>query len=212
MIRAALLLSASALLGLGGCEKAKSGPAPAAAAPPGPAAVTSAALGQSAPDFTLKDEQGKEHRLSSYKGKVVVLEWTSPKCPFVRRHYDSGAMPKLAASLDKAKVVWLAIDSNHFNTAQDSATWKKEKGFEYPVLQDPDGKVGHAYGARTTPHMFVIDAAGVLRYAGAIDNDPRGNAAERTNYVQTTVRDVLEGRTPSPAQTKPYGCTVKYQS
>ena len=103
MIRAALLLSASALLGLGGCEKAKSGPAPAAAAPPGPAAVTSAALGQSAPDFTLKDEQGKEHRLSSYKGKVVVLEWTSPKCPFVRRHYDSGAMPKLAASLDKKK-------------------------------------------------------------------------------------------------------------
>ena len=103
---------------------------------------------------------------------------------------------------------------NEYAMEQAVEELKKEKGFEYPILQDRDGKVGHSYGARTTPHMFVIDATGVLRYEGAIDNDPKGkgNAAERVNYIQTTVRDVLDGKTPQPAQTKPYGCTVKYQS
>ena len=170
-----------------------------------------AAVGKPAPDFTSLDETGAAHKLSQYRGHAVVLEWTNSECPFVERHYSADTMEKLAASLGATDVVWLAVNSTHSNTPADSRAWKAEQGFTYPTLQDPDGTLGHLYGARTTPHLFVIDAAGVLRYNGAIDDDPYGNAAKPVNYVGGAVQALLAGAAPDPSETKPYGCSVKYK-
>ncbi|HEY0092787.1 MAG TPA: thioredoxin family protein [Archangium sp.] len=176
-------------------------------------AADTAQVGKPAPAFTLKDEAGKEHSLSQYKGKVVVLEWTNPGCPFVQRHYTADTMQKTFSGLDAKKVVWLAVDSTASNTPEKSAAWKKTEGFAYPVLQDASGTVGKAYGAKTTPHMYVIDEQGVVRYAGAIDDDPRGNKKEgTTNHVKTAVEALLGGKPVPASTTEPYGCSVKYKS
>ncbi len=176
-------------------------------------AADTAQVGKPAPAFTLKDEAGKEHSLSQYKGKVVVLEWTNPGCPFVQRHYTADTMQKTFTGLNAQKVVWLAVDSTASNTPDKSAAWKKTEGFAYPVLQDAAGTVGKAYGARTTPHMYVIDEQGVVRYAGAIDDDPRGNKKEgTTNHVKAAVDALLSGKPVPAATTEPYGCSVKYKS
>ncbi len=176
-------------------------------------AADTAQVGKPAPAFSLKDEAGKEHSLSQYKGKVVVLEWTNPGCPFVQRHYTAGTMKKTLAGFDANKVVWLAVDSTSGNAPEKSAAWKKEKGFTYPVLQDPSGTVGKSYAAKTTPHMYVIDEQGVVRYAGAIDDDPRGNKKEGvTNHVKAAVDALLSGKQVPAATTEPYGCSVKYKS
>jgi peroxiredoxin len=171
-----------------------------------------AEVGKPAPAFTLKDETGKEHSLSQYKGKILVLEWTNPGCPFVQRHYKAKTMANTLKGFDANKVVWLAVDSTASNTADSTASWKKEQGFTYSVLLDTDGKVGHAYGAKTTPHMYVIDEKGVLRYAGAIDDDPRGKNATPSNHVKTTVDALLSGKPVPASSTEPYGCSVKYKS
>jgi peroxiredoxin len=184
----------------------------AAALPFTALAADTAEVGRPAPAFTLKDESGKEHSLARYKGKVVVLEWTNPACPFVKRHYTAKTMEKTRAGFDAQKVVWLAVDSTASNTPEKSAAWKKAEGFGYPVLQDAEGTVGRAYGAKTTPHMYVIDGEGVVRYAGAIDDDPRGNKKEGvTNHVQGAVDALLSGRPVPASTTEPYGCTVKYK-
>ncbi|MBM7112830.1 thioredoxin family protein [[Archangium] primigenium] len=176
-------------------------------------AADSAQVGKPAPAFTLKDEAGKEHSLAQYKGKIVVLEWTNPGCPFVQRHYTANTMQKTASGYDASKVVWLAVDSTASNAPDKSAAWKKEKGFAFPVLQDPSGKVGKEYGARTTPHMYVIDDKGVVRYAGAIDDDARGNkTGTPTNYVKGAVDALLSGKDVPTATSEPYGCSVKYKS
>jgi peroxiredoxin len=175
-------------------------------------AADTAQVGKPAPTFTLKDETGKEHTLAQYQGKIVVLEWTSPDCPFVQRHYRAKTMQNTLNGLDPKKVVWLAVDSTSSNTPDKSASWRKEQGFTYSVLQDADGKVGKAYGARTTPHMYVIDEKGVLRYAGAIDDDPRGKNATPVNHVKTAVDVLLSGQPVPAATTEPYGCSVKYKS
>ena len=168
-------------------------------------------VGQPAPAFTLKDEQGNLHSLTQYRGKVVVLEWTNPECPFVQRHYADKTMQKTLATYNGKPLVWLVVDSSHFNTPEKSAAWKKEQAFTPPVLQDPSGTVGHAYEAKTTPEMYVIDTQGVLRYAGAIDDDPRGRNASAVNYVRQAV-DALEAGKPVPVTTsQPYGCSVKYK-
>ena len=173
-------------------------------------AAEEAKVGQPAPAFSLKDEAGKAHDLSQYKGKVVVLEWTNPECPFVQRHYKAQTMTKTLQGVDASKVVWLAVDSSATHTAASAKAWKQAQGFAYPVLLDGEGRTGQAYGAKTTPHMYVIDAQGVLRYAGAIDDDPRGNSGAAKNHVRTAV-DALLGGKPVPASTtKPYGCSVKY--
>lgn len=177
-----------------------------------PAAAAPAEVGQPAPSFALKDESGVQHSLAQYRGKVVVLEWTNPECPFVQRHYASKTMQKTLAALGGKPVVWLAIDSTYSNTPEKSAAWKKEQGFSYPVLQDPSGTVGHAYGAKTTPHMFVIDEQGVVRYAGAIDDDPRGRSPVPTNYVRQAVEAVETGKAVPATTSVPYGCTVKYKA
>jgi peroxiredoxin len=175
-------------------------------------AARGAEVGQPAPDFSLQDETGAKHALSQYRGKVVVLEWTNPECPFVQRHYADKTMQKTLAAYAGKPLVWLVVDSSQTNTPAKSAAWKKEQGFTPPVLQDASGAVGHAYGAKTTPEMYVIDTQGVLRYAGAIDDDPRGRNASAVNYVRQAV-DALEAGKPVPVTTsQPYGCSVKYKS
>lgn len=172
-----------------------------------------ATLGENAPDFELKDESGKTHKLSDYKGKIVVLEWTNPDCPYVERHYEAQTMKKTWDALGGAdKVIWLAVDSSNSVKPEDSAKWKEEDKFEHAVLQDPSGQVGKKYDAKTTPHMFVVDADGVLKYSGAIDNDPRGKVEEPENYVEQAVSALLEGKPVDNKKTKPYGCSVKYSS
>ncbi len=167
--------------------------------------------GQAAPDFEVTDEDGNLHKLSDYAGKAVVIEWTNPDCPFVKRHYDSGTMEDLAASLEVEEVVWLAANSTRSNKPEDTRAWKQRQGFSYATLQDADGTLGRSYGARTTPHMFVIDGAGVLQYNGAIDDDPKGRASQPVNYVRAAVQSVKAGAKPDPSQTEPYGCSVKYK-
>ena len=167
-------------------------------------------IGSAAPDFSLVDEDGKAHKLSDYKGKMVVLEWTNPDCPYVQRHYRADTMEALSAHFDK-QVVWFAVNSTRDNTPGDTKAWKSDQGFQYATLQDAEGTVGHLYGAKTTPDMFVIDADGLLRYSGAIDDDPRGNVDAPKNYVKTAIQAVLAANDPDPSETRPYGCSVKYK-
>jgi hypothetical protein len=173
------------------------------------------AVGALAPDFSLTDLQGKLHRLADYRGRVVVLEWINPNCPFSRRHAEEGTMTRLIAA--HSDVVWLAINSTakghgDFLSREQHAAFDRDHGIAYPVLYDSDGKVGHAYGARTTPNMFVIDEQGTLIYRGAIDDDPYGGgAAERESYVDAALAAHAAGKAPDPATTSPYGCSVKYE-
>lgn len=177
-------------------------------------APTVATIGQPAPGFTLKDEAGAEHSLDKLKGKIVVLEWTNPGCPYVVRHTKDKTMIQALEKLPQDKVAWLTIDSSKHATPDDSAKWKKEHGITTAFLQDPEGAVGKLYAARTTPHMFVLDAEGVVRYAGAIDDDPKGDKAPETrkNYVVEAVQALDKGEAVPTAETKPYGCSVKYKS
>ncbi|MFI5316186.1 MAG: redoxin domain-containing protein [Myxococcota bacterium] len=175
-------------------------------------AVQPLKVGDRAPDFSARDENGVEHKLSQYAGHAVVLEWTNSECPFVERHYQAGTMKRLAAALGAKDVVWLAVNSTYTNTPDDTLAWKKEQGFTYATLQDPDGKLGHLFGARTTPHMFVIDAKGVLRYRGAIDDDEYGREAKPVNYVDGAVHALLASASPDPSETQSYGCSVKYKT
>lgn len=174
-------------------------------------AATTVAIGKPAPDFTLTDDSGHEHTLSQYRGKVVVLEWTNPDCPFVVRSHGSKLTQSLDEKFDSDDVVWLAVDSSHFVKPEDSKKWRQEHDINYPFLQDPSGTVGRLYDAKTTPHMFVIDRQGVLRYNGALDDNPRGTNEEVVNYTDLAITAVLEGNEVEHAETKPWGCTVKYK-
>jgi len=173
-----------------------------------------AEVGAPAPDFTLPGADGKEYKLADYKGKVVVLEWTNHTCPFVQRHQgQKKTMQKTLAKFEGKDVVWLAMDSNHFCVEKKDGVlaWSKQNDITYPTLLDPEGKVGHLYGAKTTPHMFVIDAKGVLAYAGAIDDDKYGDKESARNYVEEAVTSLLNGSTVAVARTDSYGCSVKYK-
>jgi peroxiredoxin len=169
-------------------------------------------VGDTAPAFTLNDSAGNTVSLADFKGKVVVLEWVNPDCPFVKRHYQEGTMKKLASAYGERGVVWLTVNSTKYMDASANAAFVKKQDISWPVLVDQDGTVGHAYGAQTTPHMYIIDAEGKLVYNGAIDDDPRGGtpAAERTDYVAKALDEVLAGKAVSTPETKPYGCSVKY--
>jgi peroxiredoxin len=175
-------------------------------------------VGQEAPDFEAQDIQGKTHRLSDYRGKVVVLEAYNMDCPFVANHYNSGAMQELQAELARQDVVWLLVNSTHKdhpNYRQEAAAqeeWDRLKIKATAWLHDADGTLGQKYAMRTTPHMFVIDAEGVLVYQGAIDDRPRADGNPRTarNYVREVVNQVVSGEKVSISQTRPYGCSVKY--
>jgi len=170
------------------------------------------AVGNRAPAFTLTDSAGNRVSLSDYSGKVVVLEWVNPDCPFVQRHNKAGTMKDLATKYGARGVVWLAVNSTNYMDAAASAKFKAANDLPYPILVDRSGEVGHLYGARTTPHMYIIDGGGRLAYIGAIDDDPRGNKdGPVTNYVAAALDQVLAGKPVATAETKPYGCSVKYR-
>lgn len=177
-------------------------------------------VGQPAPDFTLTDINGQSHSLSSFKGKTVVLEWVNQECPFVVKHYDkSGNMPATQKFARDQGVVWLAINSGHpgaqgdFDKAKVEAWMKKTGAAPTAYFRDQTGKVGKLYDARTTPHMFIINAEGVLVYAGGIDDIRSANADDipkATNYVKAALADLAAGRAVQTSTTRPYGCSVKY--
>ncbi len=171
----------------------------------------SAAVGAAAPDFTLMDTSGTEVSLSDFAGQVVVLEWLNPDCPFVQRHYSAGTMKNLAAQYGGQGVVWLTINSTNYMDAAANAEFKATNGLSYPILVDQSGDVGHLYGAATTPHMYVIDGGGNLVYIGAIDDDPRGSSDSPNNFVAAALDETLAGNAVTTAETKPYGCSVKYK-
>lgn len=173
------------------------------------------AVGDKAPAFELQDLDGQSHSLAGYAGKTVVLEWVNPNCPFSDRHAREKTMIELADRY--GDVVWLGINSTNpdhrdYLMTAEHATWAANHGIDYPILYDESGDVGHAYDAKTTPHMYVIDSEGTVVYNGAIDNDPPGRMAQeaRTNYVDGGLTAVGHGAPPDPASTKPYGCSVKY--
>lgn len=178
-------------------------------------ALAAGAVGETAPAFRLKDLNGKTHSLADYKGKVVVLEWVNPNCPFSDRHAREKTMSNLVKK--HGSVTWLGINStnaSHANFLQpaEHLAWAKKNGVNYAVLYDETGKVGKAYEAKTTPHMFIVDEKGKIAYNGAIDDDPPGRNAstQRTNYVDGGLIAELGGKKVDPAATKPYGCSVKY--
>ena len=178
-----------------------------------------AAAGQAAPDFTLSDTHGKAVHLSDYRGKYVVLEWTNPACPFVQRHYNTGNMPELQKEWGTKDVTWLSIDSSNrnsrdFKSAAELNTWMSaHQGSQKAVLIDSDSATARLYAAKTTPHMFVINPEGRIVYAGAIDDRPGASADETRkakNYVRTALTAATGGATIDPANTTPYGCSIKY--
>lgn len=184
-----------------------------------PSAHAAPQAGDMAPDFTATDSNGVEHKLSDFKGKTVVLEWTNNECPYVVKHYSVGNMQKLQKEATDKGVVWLAIHSSaegkqgHVTAEQANAIAAEQGANATAHLLDASGDIGRLYDAKTTPHMFVIDAEGKIAYTGAIDSDSsfKSSAIDgATNYVMAAV-NALEAGTPiEVASTKPYGCSVKY--
>ncbi len=180
------------------------------------AAVTS---GAAAPGFTITDTSGKAVTLADYKGKYVVLEWTNPECPFVRKHYSSGNMQALQKEWGGRNVVWLSINSTNassfeFKTQQQMSDWMKAQGAApAATLLDSTSGTARAYAAKTTPHMFVVDPGGTIIYAGAIDDKRSANPADAktaNNYVRAALTEAMAGKPVIVASTTPYGCSVKY--
>jgi peroxiredoxin len=208
------------------CGQTPSGAASSAARAPEtkptstlPATSASAALGSPAPDFTLEDLDGKPVSLSSFRGKIVVLEWFNPDCPFVKASHQRGPLKTAARDAAKQGVVWLAINSSA-EGKQGHGVEANKRGaetftLEHPILLDPSGTVGRAYGASRTPHLFIVDPSGALVYRGAADNSPDGEGASPEggpleNYLEAALASLLSNRPIAKPDTKPYGCTVKY--
>ncbi len=176
-------------------------------------------VGQPAPSFTALDTSGKAVSLADFKGQTVVLEWVNPGCPYVRKHYDSANMQATQRGAADKGVVWLAVNStaqgqSDYKKPADMAAWmQSQKAAATHTLMDSDGKIGKAYGARTTPHMYVVDAKGVLAYAGGIDDTPSSNPADvktAKNHVNAALGELQAGKPVTQATTRPYGCSVKY--
>ena len=201
VMAAAVALGATLLIG-----------APAHAAP---------TVGQPAPDFVATDTRGVQHKLSDFAGKFVVLEWTNPGCPFVRKHYGGGNMPATQKAATAKGVVWLSINSteraasDYLAPAALNDWMKAQAAAPTAMLMDEDGVIGQAYGARTTPHLFIVDPKGMLVYAGGIDSIPSArpdDIGKATNYVNQALGEALGGRPISMATTRAYGCSVKYKT
>ncbi|MBK6296038.1 MAG: thioredoxin family protein [Rhodoferax sp.] len=178
-------------------------------------------VGQPAPDFSLTDTAGKLVRLSDFRGKHVVLEWTNPGCPFVRKHYGAGNMQALQREAAAKGVVWLAANSTEPNSGdylKPHAACRlddRAKAAPSATLMDEAGGVGQSYGARTTPHMYIVSPQGTLLYAGAIDSIPSSRVDDiktATNYVRQSLTEALASKPISTPVTKPYGCSVKYKA
>jgi peroxiredoxin len=184
-------------------------------------ASASAAIGEPAPSFRATDVAGKQVSLADFKGKYVVLEWNNPSCPFVQKHYESGNMQALQKRFGAENVAWLSVNSTsegsseYMPAAKLQAWFKQQNAAPTAVLMDPTGAVGRAFGAKVTPHMFVIDPNGTLVYAGAIDDKRSTNVADvktATNYVVAALTDATSGKPVSKANSQAYGCTIKYSS
>lgn len=176
------------------------------------AAAVKATVGQAAPAFTLKDQDGNDVSLAQFQGKVVVLEWFNNECPYVKKFYTGGHMNQWAAAYKDKGVTWLAINSTRAHDVSHNKQIAGEWKIDRPVLSDQDGAVAKAYGAKTTPHMYVIDSTGKLVYAGAIDNEKSTDSADiakATNYVAKALDEVLAGKSVSEPETKAYGCSIK---
>ena len=176
-------------------------------------------VGEAAPEFTGTDSHGQTHKLSDYRGKYVVLEWTNNGCPYTRKHYDSGNMQALQKEWTAKGVVWLTVLSSHpgaqgYMTApQENAYITRVHAAPTLAILDPSGAIGHEYDAKTTPDMYVIDPSGKLIYAGAIDNKPTTDTADvkdATNYVSAALKQAMAGQAIAVSYTRPYGCSVKY--
>ena len=183
--------------------------------------VTMAAtVNEAAPDFTLADTHGNEHSLSDFKGRYVILEWINHGCPFVVKHYKEGHMQALQREVADKDVVWLSICSSatgeqgYMSNDDWNKTVEEKNAAPAAVLIDEDGTVGHLYGARVTPHMYIINPEGILIYQGAIDSKRSTNSddiADSENYVRSALAQSMAGEPVANPQTQPYGCTVKYK-
>jgi len=230
MNRAVTSLSVAAVAVALGCGREAAPPPASGATTPSSAPAPSpktglaapgqrAEIGKPAPDFALVDEAGKPVRLSNHKGKIVVLEWFNPECPFVDRAHTKGSLVDAAKRHAASGVVWIAVNSAALGKQGHGAeaTWagKKKFGMAYPVLLDETGEVGRAYGATNTPHLFVVDAEGRLVYRGAVDNSPDGEGesapdGKLVRYVDVALDELRAGKPVSTPETKAYGCSVKY--
>lgn len=184
-------------------------------------AFAAPAVGQPAPEFVAIDTAGNAHKLSDFAGKFVVLEWTNPGCPVVRKHYGSGNIPATQKAATARGVVWLAINSteraasNYLQPAALDDWMKQQNAAPTAVLMDEDGSIGHAYGARTTPHIFIVDPKGMLVYSGAIDSMASGRPDDvktATNYVSQALDEAFGGRPISAPATRAYGSSVNYKT
>ena len=182
-------------------------------------AQSAAKPGAKAPDFSVVDVDGKLQKLSDYAGKTVILEWTNHDCPYVRKHYNSATMQTLQKDMAREGVVWLSVISSpqgeqgHVDAARAKELTVQRNAAPAGILLDPNSKVARAYGAQTTPHMYIIDPKGTLAYMGAIDDKPSASAASLTgakSYVRQAVAELKAGKPVSEASTKAYGCAVKY--
>jgi hypothetical protein len=214
-----MLIVSAALAGVAGIA----GLAAFAVLGPGSADVASysaaGVLGRPAPGFTLADASGRQVSLADFRGRTVVLEWNNPECPYVRKHYGSGNMQRTQAAAARAGAVWLTINSSgpgnqgHMNGAEANAFVAGAGARPAAYLLDPGGQVGRTYDARTTPHMYVVNSAGNLVYAGGIDDRPTADPADiqgARNHVLAALADLGAGRAVSVATSRPYGCSVKY--
>jgi hypothetical protein len=213
MRRAYYLMSAIALGGASATALIVTAMAPSVASAAAPV------VGQPAPNFRLADMNGRPVTLADYRGKTVVLEWHNPGCPFVQKHYGSGNMQKAQAAAAQQGVVWLSINSGapgkqgHMDGAAAKAMVAKTGAKPAAYLLDPKGVVGKVYDAKTTPHMYVINAKGTLVYAGGIDDKPTANPADvngARNHVLAALSEIKAGKPISVATSRPYGCSVKY--
>jgi hypothetical protein len=184
-----------------------------------PPLAQAAKVGEAAPGFSLTDSQGQTRSLSEFSGKTVVLEWTNHQCPFVVKHYGAANLPAQQREAVKEDVVWLVINSSapgkqgHVDAAAANRIQSDWKAAQTHYLFDTDGKVGRMYAAKTTPHMYVIDPQGVLRYNGAIDSIPSadtGDIPEATQYVPQVLSELAAGKAISVGTSQPYGCSIKY--
>ena len=184
-----------------------------------PCAAAAPAIGQPAPAFAAVDSNGRSRSLAEFKGKTVVLEWTNNGCPYTRKHYDSGNMQRLQQEATASGAAWLSVISSapgkqgYVTGAEANALTQSRGAHPTAVLLDPSSTMARAYEAQTTPHMFVIDKTGVLRYMGAIDDRPTAAPASLVgarNYVREALAALASGRPVAIASTEPYGCSVKY--
>jgi peroxiredoxin len=178
-----------------------------------------ARVNEPAPDFTATDSNGNVHKLSEYRGKFVVLEWTNRGCPYTQKHYNSGNMQRLQKEWTSKGVIWLTVVSSapgkqgYVTAAEENAYLKQVNAAPTAVLLDPSGQLGHLYDAKTTPHIFIINPQGTLIYNGAIDDRPTTDLADvngAKNYVTAALDEATSGKPVSLATSRPYGCSVKY--